>query len=124
MPLRFWSVLDAALKTLKENGEKTYSAPFAVQLYMKETVLDSKGVERREYPRLKFGGRHINYPQREQATDIRWQATRGIGAGVICGVAIILLVTSFLSFYYRENLFSVLWTIAKGPRSSSVAKSV
>ena len=113
---QIWSVLDAALKTLKENGEKTYSAPFAVQLYMKETVLGSDGVERREYPRLKFGGRHINHPQQEQANDIRWQTTRGIGAGVICGVAIILLVTSFLSFYYRENWFSVLWTIARGQR--------
>ena len=113
---QIWSVLDAALKTLKDMGEKTYSAPFAVQLYMKETIEESTGMKRREYPRLQYGGGHLNDPTREHASDVWWRVTNGIGAGLMGGVAMVLLVSGLLSFHYREPWFSVLLTMFKGQR--------
>jgi peptide/nickel transport system permease protein len=114
---QIWSVLDAALRTLKDQGEKTYSAPFAVQLYMKETIEDSAGKTRREFPRLQYGGGHLTDPMRERAADVWWRVTHGIGAGLMGGVGMILLVSGLLSFRYREPWLSVLITMFKGQRN-------
>jgi peptide/nickel transport system permease protein len=113
---QIWSVLDVALKTLKDTGEKTYSAPFAVQLYMKETIEESTGMKRREYPRLQYGGGHLTDPTREHAADVWWRVANGIGAGLMGGVAMVLLVSGLFSFHYREAWFSVLFTMFKGER--------
>ena len=113
---QIWSILDAAVQPLKEKGEKTYSAPFAVHLYMKETIEDSTGTKRREYPRLKFGGEHLQDPDREHAADVWGRVTKGIAAGLMGGVALFLLVSGLLSFRYRENWVSVLGTMVRGQR--------
>ena len=52
------SVLDLALTQLREQKEKTYSAPFATHLYRKETIETTNGSQR-DYPRLVYGGAHL-----------------------------------------------------------------
>ena len=92
------SALDALLTPLRLNVEKTYSAPFATRLYAKETVTGPDGRERRDFPRLKFGGAHLADPERDFWPDV---LTRG-GVGLLGGVLIWLL------------FFFTLW---KSPRS-------
>ena len=47
------SLLDALTAPLRRQQEKTYSAPFATHLYMKE-IVERDGKQVREYPRLKY----------------------------------------------------------------------
>ncbi len=113
---QIWSGLDAALKTLRDRGEKTYSAPFAVHLYMKETIEDSSGAKRREYPRLQFGGGHLSDPEREHADDILQRIVIGIATGVGGAIAILLLVAGTLSIRCKETWSTVFVTMVKGQR--------
>ncbi|RMD79579.1 MAG: ABC transporter permease, partial [Gammaproteobacteria bacterium] len=61
------SLLDLALGPLRTHAEKTYSAPFATHLYVKETVQAPDGSLRRAYPRLRWGGAHLEDPRRRWA---------------------------------------------------------
>lgn len=53
------SVLDLLLQPIAERTEKTYSAPFAIYAYSKETVVKDDGSQSREYPRLRYAGSHL-----------------------------------------------------------------
>ena len=52
------SLLDIGLQSLKQNTEKTYSAPFAITSYSK-TLHQQNGALTHSYPRLQYGGSHI-----------------------------------------------------------------
>lgn len=64
------SVFDLTVDHLRENTEKTYSAPFAAFQYTKETIEAEDGSTTRDYPRLLFGGEHLSYPDTEKVPDI------------------------------------------------------
>ena len=82
------SALDWLLTPLRENVEKTYSAPFATHLYAKETMKGPRGEEVRDFPRLRHGGAHLADPVRDFWPDV---LTRG-GLGMLGGLALWLLV--------------------------------
>lgn len=85
------SLLDLALAHLRERGEKTYSAPLATRLYAKEQVEAPGGKTVREYPRLRYGGSHLQ-DEADAPRDIAWLALRGlIVAGVLWGFLYVLL---------------------------------
>ena len=94
------SVLDLALGHLKGRTEKTYSAPFATRLYVKEQLEEPEGLEpgsgARGHPRLRFGGAHLaNEADRGAdigATALAWTAIAaliwaGVAALVVRGIA-------------------------------------
>ena len=64
------SVLDTILQPLRDHTEKTYSAPFATHLYSKETMEGPGGTTVRDYPRLQYGGAHLQDPERDRWPDI------------------------------------------------------
>jgi len=74
------SVLDALATPLRTRNEKTYSEPFATRLYAKETLDVPGGGTRRDYPRLKYGGKHLGEREDEVAADAGFTAFR---AGVL-----------------------------------------
>ncbi|MDR3214495.1 MAG: ABC transporter permease [Azoarcus sp.] len=53
------SALDALLAPLRLQTEKTYSAPFARELFQREVVELPGGGQARTYPRLVYGARHL-----------------------------------------------------------------
>jgi hypothetical protein len=63
------SLLDKIVTPLRTRVEKTYSAPFAVHGFTKETVEYADGRIAREYPRLLYGGAHLKDP-RDRAADM------------------------------------------------------
>ena len=77
------SLLDKMTTPLRTRLEKTYSAPFAVQAYTKETMEYPDGRHAREYPRLLYGGAHLKDPG-ERAADI----TRRVGLATLAGLAL------------------------------------
>ncbi len=75
------SVLDTALGPLKRQTEKTYSAPFATQLYAKESLTDANGQVRRDFPRLRYGGAHLGAQVADADGDIARRGALGALAG-------------------------------------------
>lgn len=78
------SVLDYWATPLREHGEKTYSAPFAVTLYSKEIMTLDDGTTQWGYPRLTFGGSHLNDPETRHISDVLQKTAYGFvqGAGL------------------------------------------
>ena len=74
------SLFDALAEPLRSKVEKTYSAPLAYRLFAKETIEGVDGVQRREMPRLKFGGSSLQYPEDDHAGDVFGRI--GIGLAV------------------------------------------
>ncbi len=54
-----YSVLDKILAPVGDDYEKTYSSPFSIHLFVKNTIMNSNGERIRDYPRLKYAGLHI-----------------------------------------------------------------
>ena len=84
------SVFDALVGELRTRQEKTYSAPLAMHLYAKEFV-ERDGLTVRDYPRLKFGGAHLDDPS-ERATDIAWRSLTGFLQGLVVALVLFALV--------------------------------
>lgn len=99
------SLLDVLLSPLRDGQEKTYSAPFATHLFVKEAITRPDGGVVRDYPRLEHGGRHLEDPA-ARGRDI---LLRGL-SGVLQG----LLVWGLLSL-------GLLWVLARRGGQSLVA---
>jgi peptide/nickel transport system permease protein len=77
------SALDLLLSSIANRPERTYSAPLATHAYAKETVEsqgdDAKpGKQVRDYPRLRYGGAHLQDPLRDRQSDVLLTAFRGM----------------------------------------------
>ena len=77
------SLLDVALSGLRERQEKTYSAPFATHLFVKEAIQLPDGPLIRDYPRLAHGGSHLADPATERGLDIAVRALLGMFKGLL-----------------------------------------
>jgi len=76
------SVFDAWATPLRERQEKTYSAPFATHLFVKEAITQPGGSVIRDFPRLNYGGRHLKDPT-QRGWDILRLTLRGLAEGLI-----------------------------------------
>lgn len=96
------SLLDDWLTPLRTHSEKTYSAPFASHLYSKEAIKKPSGEMIWGYPRLNYGGVHLNNPDQELLSDVMIRTAEGLakGAGLI-GFFIILLASQLKEQHRR-----------------------
>ncbi len=108
------SVLDWLATPLRENVEKTYSAPLATRLYTKETVERPDGTIDRVYPRLEHGGTHLADPEQEWAADIAWTAAVGAGKGLIVAIALTGLMVGILAVRRRVGAHEMLARVLGG----------
>ncbi|MDO9104083.1 MAG: ABC transporter permease [Methylovulum sp.] len=84
------SLLDDWAEPLREHGEKTYSAPFATTLYSKEMMTLANGTTQWGYPRLAFGGKHLDDPARQHFPDILQKTA--IGLAQATGLAVLAIL--------------------------------
>ena len=94
------SVFDALVVHLRDMEEKTYSAPFATHLFVKETVEATDGRVQRTYPRLVHGGSHLADPHGDRLADIVTTALRAAIAGLLLWLA---LSGAFISLWARGH---------------------
>jgi peptide/nickel transport system permease protein len=89
------SVLDAMAASLREHRERTYSAPFATRAFARETLEtpgpDGKPRQVREYPRLAWGGRHLQN-EADRSRDVLSRALVGLALAALVWVAIAVAV--------------------------------
>lgn len=74
------SLLDRWLEPLRIRSEKTYSAPFATHLYAREFQTLPDGSKTWLYPRLQYGGAHLQDPN-DRWRDVTQRALLGGGKG-------------------------------------------
>lgn len=87
------SLLDVLLQdTALAKREKTYSAPLAYQQFNKESILKDGGETIRDFPRLRFGGRHLDEPESQWLGDVLQRLGWGALAGGMAGLMISLLI--------------------------------
>ena len=90
------SLLDSLLGNLATQVEKTYSAPFAATLYTRETVITEEGIQQRIFPRLKYGGAHLDDPASERAGDITLRSLRALGEALLITLLLYALLSVWL----------------------------
>jgi peptide/nickel transport system permease protein len=88
------SLLDLVLEDLHQNTERTYSAPLASYAFAKEMIDLPDGKQVRDYPRLKYGGAHLDDPVTERVPDI----VKRLFIGLTCGLVISLVLSSLIIF--------------------------
>jgi peptide/nickel transport system permease protein len=108
------SLLDLFATPLRTQVETTYSAPFATHLYARETVELPGGGQVREFPRLKFGGAHLQDPEAQLAGDIAIRAGTGAGLALLLWFLIATSVTAIVAHCRGERFVSTLSTIWQG----------
>jgi peptide/nickel transport system permease protein len=99
------SVFDKLVTPLRMQREKTYSAPFALTLFAKESITDAGGHVLREYPRLQYGGAHLR-DEAQRDGDVLRRAALGALAGLLA--AVILLLVLRRALWRAESITSVL----------------
>jgi peptide/nickel transport system permease protein len=92
------SVFDKLVEPLRTQTEKTYSAPFAVTLYAKESMSDAQGNVLRDYPRLRYGGAHLA-DESQRDSDV----VKRVLIGGVAGFAIGLLLVMLMSFFWATK---------------------
>ncbi len=105
------SLLDDLATPLRQHGEKTYSSPFAAVLYSKE-IMQVDGVMQWDYPRLAFGGRHLEDPQTQRLPDILQKSVLGFvqATGVCLLVWLLFSAWRFKTFLPKSTAKAVLAT--------------
>jgi len=88
------SLLDLLAAPLLEKREKTYSAPLATHAFVKETIELPDGSTRRDYPRLNYGGAHLEDPERDWLPDVLRTSGQGVLAGAAVWGSFVLLVSA------------------------------
>jgi peptide/nickel transport system permease protein len=105
--VRVVSALDAALKSVVDSRETTYSVPLSYLLFTKDSLVVD-GQVRRVAPRLQFGGAHLTVPEQQWLGDVLWRAFVGALAGLVTallvGSAWVALVASAMRVGWREAL--------------------
>lgn len=79
---RTLSVLDVLLTGPREAREKTYSVPLATHQFSKESM-QRNGATVRDFPRLQYGGRHLEQPQDQWQGDVLRRSVNGLGSGLL-----------------------------------------
>ena len=99
------SVLDLALRDLRERRERTYSAPLATRLYAKE-LIEEGGKQVRDFPRLRYGGAHLE-DEGEKLRDVY----SAIGLGLL-GAAAAAIFIALLARRLQKKRPEVPWRAA------------
>lgn len=93
------SLFDQLVEPLRLHTEKTYSAPFATHLFSKETVESAGTNPSRVYPRLEYGGVHLQNPGEERFADILKLTI----SGLLYGLIVWLLLTGMFILFLARN---------------------
>jgi peptide/nickel transport system permease protein len=107
------SLLDRALKPLKEQTERTYSAPLATRAQSKEAMAGPDGKQIRDYPRLEFGGVQLADPALDWSGDITKRVIQGLGLGIFSTLLFALVLGWLLRSRWACDLKTAMQRLAR-----------
>ncbi len=109
------SMFDLVVGPVRDQVEKTYSAPFALYAFSKETIELEDGRNVRDYPRLKYGGAHLSDVQ-ERSRDIGKRVFFGLLRGLL---AWLFIASAILYWISGKTTRSLAITLAAVLRSDT-----
>lgn len=112
-PNNIISLLDIILKPALLQSEKTYSAPFATHAFTKESVLDDKGEIIREYPRLQYGGIHLEDPNLKNQ-DIKNKVQLAFLQALILWLAFCIALSAYFARKQKRSFENFIGSLANG----------
>ncbi len=118
------SVLDRALKPLKEQTERTYSAPLATHAQSKEARTGPDGKQMRDYPRLLFGGAQLADPERDWAGDVSKRVVEGAALGLFSTALFALLLARVLAVRWNCRIRLALHRLLHPPQGDPAWRSL
>jgi len=89
------SLFDVLVGPLRTQKEKTYSAPLATHLYVREAVEGPGGNTQRVHPRLRYGGAHLADPERDWLSDVAARILHGVAVAVLLWGGLLLAVAGW-----------------------------
>jgi len=107
------SVLDAALASLVESREATYSRPLSYVGFTKETLVVN-GEARRVAPRLQFGGVHLKDPAADWAGDVATRALTGLAIGIAVSVAVSAVLVALVAMARQQPFGATAASVWRG----------
>lgn len=107
------SVLDDLLTPLRTRAEESYSAPLAIFAVNSKAFVDEDGNQARHLPRLKYGGAHLQSPDRHQA-DILDRTLVGLGQALLGWMVLSAGVVSILAYRRRLPALAVVQSVLRG----------
>lgn len=72
------------------------------------------GRQTREFPRLKFGGAHLQDPEAQLVTDVASKAVAGGGLGLLVWCLLLALLAAWVARRSGETFMSTLSAISRG----------
>ena len=100
------SILDEILQPLATARERSYSEPLSAVAFRKETF-ERDGVSVRDYPRLRFGGKHLDQPELQLWTDISQRTIVALAWGTCIVVGVLMLGLLLASYRSQQSLATV-----------------
>ena len=113
------SVFDHLVGPLRTQVEKTYSAPFALRAFSKETIERDDGSTIRDYPRLLHGGAHLA-DSAERAGDIARRAGIGVASAMAIWFVLVVLITYRRARRRDASMISLLRAVWRGDAAAPV----
>ena len=107
------SLLDNLLKPLATARERSYSEPLSALAFRKETF-ERDGVSVRDYPRLRFGGKHLQDPASELSADVSRKTWTALGLGAAIVVSLMLLGLALATAQTGQSFSVVLKRFRNG----------
>jgi peptide/nickel transport system permease protein len=97
------SLMDLIAEPIRSRVEKTYSAPLAAHLYAKESIQQADGSTIRDYPRLQYGGAHLDDPYAQRTSDILWRSVQAVGQALVLWFILMALWTAWLARRHQQG---------------------
>ena len=110
------SVLDLMLAPAKNHSESSYSAPFATHLFVKEAIETPSGKVERDYPRLKYGGAHLQDVS-QKGQDIRLRILTVSAQTLILWAFVSIILLSVAAWRQKINFEEFLGGVIRGQAS-------
>ena len=107
------SVFDKLVTSMREQQEKSYSAPFASHLFAKEIVETENG-QIRDYPRLRYGGQHLANPEEDFLPNLMLGTVLALISSLLIWLLVCALVNWRAAIHYKHSFGEMMNKIAAG----------
>lgn len=107
------SVLDSLLKPISTKSERTFSAPFAIYAFTKESMTLPSGEVVRTYPRLEHAGKQLTSDE-QHITDIRKRFTTIFLQSIILWLVLCIAFLMYASKKHQISFETMLGAVVTG----------
>lgn len=110
---RITSLFDSMVGSLGKAQERTYSSPFAINAYTRESIELADGSKQRLYPRLLFAGTHLGNAN-EHIGDVMQTGLQGLAWGIAAWGMLTLCLLVLLAWQQQLAVMQVIKRVWRG----------